>query len=281
MHLRFLLAHLQMERLCSQKSLRDIRRTINALSTKIYATYEDAIKRIDDQSEEDSHLAKRALSYIFCARRPLKVEELRHALSVEPEDTELDETALPETEILLNVSAGLITTDEKSNTLRLVHYTLQEYLEKNRSKLQPNPEAEIARTCLTYLSFDVFKSGPCSDGDALDRRLEEYRFLDYASHNWGYHVVGDQLHGQIDLILTYLEDEPKFSCFVQASHVRPYRTHDWHDRFPKQFSPIHVIAYWGLEQIVAVLFAKNITLTVKTATEQRHCSWPPSMVTKR
>ena len=114
------------------------------------------MKRIEDQPEEDSQLARRALSYIFCARRPLNVKELCHILAVEAEDTELDATAFPETEILLNISAGLVRIDEKSGTAGLVHYTLQEYLEKNREKLLPDPEVEIARACLTYLSFDVF-----------------------------------------------------------------------------------------------------------------------------
>jgi len=111
-----------------------VRENLNALPTGVYAIYEDDIKRIEDQSEGDSQLAKRAISYIFCARRPLNVEELRHALAVEAEDTELDETAFPETETLLNVSAGLIRIDQKSSTIRLVHYTLQEYLEKNSAR---------------------------------------------------------------------------------------------------------------------------------------------------
>jgi hypothetical protein len=47
---------------------------------------------------------------------------------VEAKDTELDATAFPETEILLNISSGLVRIDEKSGTAGLVHYTLQEYL---------------------------------------------------------------------------------------------------------------------------------------------------------
>src|SRR5262245_20552931 len=121
---------------------------MNALPSGINETYDVAIKRIEDQPEEDSQLAKRALAYIFCARRPLNVEELRHALAVQAEDTELDETAFVDTEILLNVSAGLIKIDEKSSTIGLVHSTLQEHLEKNREKLLTDPELEIASACL-------------------------------------------------------------------------------------------------------------------------------------
>jgi hypothetical protein len=116
------------------------------------------------------------------------VEELRHAFAVQTEDTELDETAFVDIEILLNVSADLIKIDEKSSTIGLVHSTLQEHLEKNREKLLTDPELEIISACLIYLSFDVFGSGPCADGEALDHRLQEYQFIDYVSHNWGYHV---------------------------------------------------------------------------------------------
>jgi len=163
-------------------NLKTIRKNINALSTEVYATYEDIIKRIEKQSEKDSQLAKRALFYIFCARRSLKVKELRHVLTVEVEDIELDEIAFSETEILLNISVDLISVDEKSSITQLVHYILQKYLEKNREKLLSDFEVELATTCLTYLSFDVFDSESCSDEEALDQRLQAYQFLDYASH---------------------------------------------------------------------------------------------------
>jgi hypothetical protein len=34
----------------------------------------------------------KALSFVFGAKRPLKIEELLHALAVETDDTELDDT---------------------------------------------------------------------------------------------------------------------------------------------------------------------------------------------
>ena len=111
------------------------------------------------------------------------MEELRHTLAIEVEDTKLDETAFPETKTLLNVSAGLISINQNSNTIHLVHYTLQEYLENNRGTLIPDSEVEIARIYLTYLSFDAFGSRPYIDREVLDQRLQAYQFLDYASHN--------------------------------------------------------------------------------------------------
>lgn len=110
------------------------------------------------------------------------MKKLRHVLTVEVEDIELNEIAFSETEILLNISVDLISVDEKSSITRLVHYILQKYLEKNREKLQSDLEVELATTCFTYLLFDVFDSESCSDEEALNQRLQAYQFLDYASH---------------------------------------------------------------------------------------------------
>ncbi len=186
-------------------NLKTIRKNINALSTEVYATYEDVIKRIEKQSEKDNQLAKRALFYIFCARRSLKVKELRHVLIVKVKDIELDEIVFSETEILLNISVDLISVDEKSSITWLVYYILQKYLEKNHEKLLSDFEVELATTCLTYLSFNVFDSESCNDEEALNQRLQVYQFLDYASHCWNHHVIENQL--RMNLILTYLKND--------------------------------------------------------------------------
>jgi len=96
------------------------------------------------------------------------VKELRHVLTVEVKDIELNEIAFSETEILLNISVDLISVDEKSSITQLVHYILQKYLEKNHEKLLSDLEVKLAMTCFTYLLFDVFDSESCSDEEALD-----------------------------------------------------------------------------------------------------------------
>ncbi|KAL8919594.1 MAG: hypothetical protein Q9172_004922 [Xanthocarpia lactea] len=242
----FLLAYLQIGRLSRQISSKAVRKNINALPEGVYATYEDVIRRIEEQPEEEGETAKKALSYIFCASRPLRLEELRHALAVESEDTEIDETAFIETEILLNISGGLIIVDEVSRIVRLVHHTLQQYLEDNRIRLLESPEAEMARVCLTYLMFDAFGNGPCADSDTMEQRLQTYKFLDYASHNWGRHIPDDS--AWTGSILSFVNDQQKLACSVQVLHLAAYRTIDWYDRFPKQFGSLHALAYFGLDR---------------------------------
>ncbi|MCJ1394650.1 hypothetical protein MMC18_007530 [Xylographa bjoerkii] len=256
----FLLSHLQILHLCRKSSVTQVRTSLDLLPAEVYDFYEEAIARIEDQSKNDRRTAKRALSYISCARRPLNLEELRHALSVEAGYTKLDKDNFPVTNILFTISAGLIRVDEKSSTTTLVHYTLQEYLENYPNKLLPEPEIDFAAACLTYLSFDDFRNGPCADGEALERRLRDYRFLDYASHYWGHHVISDQLHERMGSLLGFLKDEAKVSSFVQILNIPRYRMKGWYDRFPKQFSPLHVVAYWGLDKIFNILFQEETNI---------------------
>jgi ankyrin repeat protein len=231
-----------------------VRKIMDEFPKGVFEFYEEAMVRIENQEEEDNKLATKALSYIFCARRPLVIEELLHVLAAEADEKELDEAAFPDTEILLSVCAGLIRIDENAGTVGLVHYTLQEYLENNPGKLLPYFEVEMARACLTYLEFDDFEEGPCRNEKELSQRLQKYQFLDYASRNWGFHIMGGQLHERVmDLVLRFLNDEPKLSSSVQILYLVGHQTKDWHGRFPEQFKPLHVVAYWGLDKILTIL----------------------------
>jgi ankyrin repeat protein len=206
--------------------------------------------RIENQAEKSVQLSKKVLSYLYCAKRPLTWKELCHALALESGDVELDNTALHYEETVLNSSAGLIRIDEQSKITTLVHYTLQEYLTQYPEKLLPEPEVELAKACLIYLSFDTFQSGPCGDGNSLEQRLEMYHFLDYAANNWGHHMRNDQ---EMDLLTNFLRDEQKISSSVQVLYIPHFRMKGWQGRFPKSFSPIHVCAFWGLDKMLATL----------------------------
>jgi hypothetical protein len=88
--------------------------------------------RIEGQVSGQEKLAKEVLLWITCAKRPLITSELQHALAVEVGKPELDEENLSKIEYMVSVCAGLVTVDEDSNIIRLVHYTTQEYFEPRR-----------------------------------------------------------------------------------------------------------------------------------------------------
>ncbi|KAB5560309.1 ankyrin repeat-containing domain protein [Coniochaeta sp. 2T2.1] len=191
--------------------------------------------------------------------RPLTTGELLHALSVESGDTDLCEAALPDTELLLGSSAGLIRADKQTGIVGLVHKTLHEYFKMRPDQLLSWPEREMARVCLTYLTFDEFNSGPCDVEEGLDRRLHNYRFFDYASHHWGSHFHHNQTDTSedMDLLQGFLLDSGKLSSSIQVLYMSRHRAKGWYDRFPKQVSPLHAAAYWDLDKAVAKLLEEK------------------------
>jgi hypothetical protein len=130
--IRFLLAQLYLESLSGKRAPKAVRAALKNLATGSGAydyAYEDAMERINGQVKDQEDLARQVLSWITCAQRPLATTELQHALGVEVGEPRLDKDNLPEIEDIVSACAGLVTTDEESGIIRLVHYTTQENLE--------------------------------------------------------------------------------------------------------------------------------------------------------
>ena len=90
--------------------------------------YRETLKRIQGQPGEDGALGIRVLSWVTHARRPLSVEELRHGLAVEYDEdkespNEFDPDNLLSSRSLVDVCAGLVVIDLRSQIICLVHYT--------------------------------------------------------------------------------------------------------------------------------------------------------------
>ncbi len=149
-----------------------------------------------------------ALSWIVCAKRPLTTLELRHALAVEDGDLELGEDNLHETEEVVSVCAGLVTVDEESDNIRLVHYTTQKYFERTQTRWFPQAQTAIATTCVIYLSFDAFKTGSRPTDEDFDARLRLNPLYHYAASNWGDYVRTALT--QEKLIVDHFESKTRF-----------------------------------------------------------------------
>ncbi|KAH7305361.1 nucleoside phosphorylase [Rhexocercosporidium sp. MPI-PUGE-AT-0058] len=182
----FLLAQLHFESAGTKKTPKKMKDMLNNLATgpKAYDyAYEEAMKRIASHDAGSEELAKQVLSWITCSKRPLTISELQYALAVEASEAELDEDNLPQIEDMVSVCAGLVTVDEESSTIRLVHYTTQEYFERTQNDLFPTAKSEITTTCVTCLSFDVFKSGYCQTDDEFEKRLQSHKLYGARYYN--------------------------------------------------------------------------------------------------
>jgi ankyrin repeat protein len=214
------------------------------------------MERIEGQIEDQKRLAKQVLSWITCAKRPLTISELQHALAVEIGESELDEENLSQIEDMVSVCAGLVTVDDESGIIRLVHYTTQEYFERMQKHWFPEAESEITTRCITYLSFHIFKTGFCESDKVFEERLRLNPLYDYAAHNWGVHACNAPTCCQD--VIDFLEDTEKVEAASQALMVKKGSWKSQHSQdVPKQVRGIHLAAYFGVQEAVHILIQQG------------------------
>jgi len=160
--------------------------------------YEATLERTRAQEGEKVTLAMTTLLWICYSERPLRVDELCHALAVDIGSTHFNSDNVPAAEALLACCQGLVTVDKEASTFRLIHHTLREYICTHRN-LFPRADLLVAETCLTYLNSDKAQALPAKS----QPDLSSMPFLKYCSRYWGTHAKGE-LSDRVILLETEL-----------------------------------------------------------------------------
>jgi hypothetical protein len=155
------------------------------------------------------------------------------------------------------VCAGLVVVDQESAVICLVHYTTQEYFERIQDAWNPGAQPHIASTCLTYLSFSIFKTGSCSSDKEFEERLQGSQFLDYATKHWGEHAlkVEDQI---CDLACSFFSYKELVSCATQVLLRPEYTYWGYSQRYPKGSTGFHLAARFGLALVLEALLLNQV-----------------------
>jgi ankyrin repeat protein len=197
-------------------------------------------------------LARKALSWISLAKRPLTTAEICCALAVEPDEDEVDPENVLTSDDLVSVCAGLVVVDQESAVIRLVHYTTQEYLERTGDAWNPGGKLHIAATCLTYLSFRSFQSGCCSSDEEFEARLQQNCFLEYAAKHWGSHVR--KVETEVADHACELLRGKSYLCIAQVLWVPGYKYRGYSSRYPVR-TALHYTSQFGLTGVTEKLLA--------------------------
>ncbi|TFK17932.1 hypothetical protein FA15DRAFT_570955, partial [Coprinopsis marcescibilis] len=105
----FILASLQIDMLGECMHIKDLRSALDALPVGVNTMYEVTMERIGGRPGSD--LALCALTWLVYARESLKMDDLRHALAVNPTAFIYDSELLVDSETLLSACCGLITLE--------------------------------------------------------------------------------------------------------------------------------------------------------------------------
>jgi len=184
--------------------------------------------------------------WISHAERPLQADDLCYALAVQLGSTDFDVGNIPSMSALVNCCQGLITVDKEASTVRLIHFTLQEYLSAHRD-LFIKPHSAMAEICLTYLNSQHVKA--LSTAHSPDARKTP--FLQYCSVFWGVHAKKELSDYGRSLALNLLKDDysqiPTKLLFAHENF--DLEEHDTHP----PFSGLHCASFFGIVEVVVAL----------------------------
>jgi ankyrin repeat protein len=172
----------------------------------LYGAFGVTLDRIRDQKPDISKQAIDVLQWVFLSQKPLTIEQLRHALAVEPDDTDLDWDNFVDSQLLLSCCLGLVIVDESTSTVRLVHKSLQDYFRilYDKGTIFIDGHHRIAHICLTYMSFDSYDKEVLTMGDQI---VEKYVLLKYATSCWDYHSCSSKTTQETEDMVFYLLHE--------------------------------------------------------------------------
>ncbi|KAF8418102.1 hypothetical protein EV426DRAFT_539987, partial [Tirmania nivea] len=124
------LAALQVSFLCEMQSESDVKQNLTTLPDTLKDIYNELYNGILMQKGSASRIALNAFRWIQCSKEPLSSQTLLNAVTVKVDSTgEFSQTEPARIKQLLTICRNLIILDEKLNTFRFAHLSVDEYLE--------------------------------------------------------------------------------------------------------------------------------------------------------
>ena len=193
----FLLGAARLNYVLQFEEPRDMRKALESSApVQLHDIYERAMISISQNSKRFQSIQK-ILSWIYYAKRPLQMDELREALAIRENDVQLDEDDFMSPHRIIEICGGLVTYEKETKVITFIHKEVHEFFMTRRS-IYLLSELEMAKTCLHYLLLDAFKE-PSPDEQSLKDRIQKHNFAQYAARNWGAHVKSTNAEGDQDI----------------------------------------------------------------------------------
>ena len=256
-----------MKHLLGLTSIKQIRQALKSMPSNLAEAYKSSFGRILEQSPSRANLAMRIIGWITFAGRRLRVEELRHALAVEEDTSEIDEENLTLVKVILQVCIGLVSLDPADGTIGMIHVTAYDYFRSLKERFS-EIQLDIAKTSMIYLGFHPFRDGVCSSVESLRNRFQVMPFLSYAAEHWGDHARHAERKMSHEILQVLNNSYIRASAF-QALQYRELRDPKLaaaaFESLPTGLEPLHVAAYWNLTLTAESLLEAGIDPNISDA----------------
>ncbi|KAH6903989.1 hypothetical protein BKA70DRAFT_1566309 [Coprinopsis sp. MPI-PUGE-AT-0042] len=252
----FLHVKLQLEALCQCTSALDVEETLENFPTEIEDIYMRTWERILAQGPKQSNLAKLVLLWITHAHSEMTIDTLRRAVATSPDSHVFEAKRMAPEALLLSACCGLVSIDEKTRLVRLIHYTTRDAILPRILELYPIPHATLAHVCIAQITASGFQIYNLEAGilarTGFKTPPRDDTLRSYAHQSWGYHTRQCDCYTPIMIAATEL---------VLNCTEFPLRTESWVDFG----GPLHVAAFYGLEELIlpaAQLQSPNARTTI-------------------
>ena len=274
----------------TKNRLTDIISQLKAFTGGLYERYDKFLDKIPQDARPD---ATKLFKWLIIARRPLSIKEASMALGLNSAHSSLemlqgDIDRNMGADKLRNLCGPLIRVDELIGRVTLLHYSVKEYLTDIAG---PRPDCwwkitlqdaskQIARDCITFLSFPEFSSSvphpqdhylPYTYGSSPAEHpdntyendhcsLSNLPFLKYAVTEWVNHFKSCEQNFLSDpdckqILEAFLIDKEKNVEFC----FRLYQYFEKSGSFQETASPLQLACYFGLEALVPVIVEASTT----------------------
>lgn len=154
----------------------DVRRALGKLPKTLTSIYDKIHHEVLDVESTSCLVAKKVLTWLLCAQRPLTTKEL---IVVTSNEFEAHNLQLTRTDVL-NLCCNLVIWDAKLDVFRFAHLSVREYLENRMDYASSSLHTIAVKDCLKFCKKkyqDIVERGENSSSI----------FLDYAATYWAVH----------------------------------------------------------------------------------------------
>ena len=182
---------MSLEALSRIKFAPDFKKALGQLPKRLSGLYEIIYDQIDQTENYGRHVAIKTLTWLLCAQRLLRAEELLAAVhavdagasSDSDEDEDSEEAGSPENDVL-RLCRNLVVMDSEQRTFRFAHQSVREYLLRKSEYTVVRQHALATERCL-----DVYLTEP-SPGLRVSKSVQQNDTLKrYAGAYWPVHYT--------------------------------------------------------------------------------------------
>ncbi|KAF9630477.1 Ankyrin repeat protein [Lasiodiplodia theobromae] len=270
----FLLVRLHMHALSNLDSPEEIADALANLPKTVDESYANAIARVNTKDPQRKLLARIVLAWMSYTFRPLKFQELSHAIAAQTSGPIIEKHRLLPKERITSVCCGLVEID-MDDIVRFVHYSAQSFFVQRKESEFGASRLDIPLACAKYLCMDVLEQ-PVDSKDSEEsiehrpnsEKLESYPFAEYAAEYLHKHFQlvrndNDRTEKHVELnryIRRLVNEEPKrnFYCNLLRD-LQAYYTHSvvLEGRYSQSgrvdATPLHLAVFLGSCHLVRSL----------------------------